>query len=232
MELAYKNIQKNFSTEECIKILESSDDIKKIAVILNLENIIEPRVAKLLIFNLTNQSGPVREACAYKLEEILPNNKECFQDLHSLNIIINALNDVNPNVVRFVLNTLKYIDNNEYIFTEMIKKINNIFNEIKEIKRRGKVIEHIYTKKCFKIYWALESIKTTLLSKKNIISNKKNLENLIDMIENIYTIEEYTIREKIAQISLLLDEKDISNIKLQLKNDRNFFVNRYFGEKE
>ena len=227
-ENAFEYIQKEFSPEEVKEILSGVDDIKKSAVILNLGDIINQEIADLLIFNLTNQSGPVREACAYKISEIINDNKIYFQSQKTLDIIVASLNDVNPNVVRFMLNSLKFIDNKNYIFEELMKRILKLSDEIKNKNRRGKAEEHIFTKKCFKIYWALESIKVLILKKSDIIyADGKIRHDFFNLIKELSDFEEYTIREKVAQIVNTVNSKEFDIVKDKLKKDSSYFVNRY-----
>ncbi len=223
---ALEYIEKTFSESEFQDIMSGGNDIKKAAAVLNLEKIENQNTADMLINHLTNQSGPLREACAFKLSELLPDYKEYFLDKKTLDTITASLNDVNPNVVRFMLKTLKYIDNKEYIFEKLLDRIIDLHREISDKPKRGKVEEHIFTKKCFKIYWALESIKFLISEKSDIIKFDTVLKGKFEKeLETLYCIEEYTIREKVAQISGMLNE-EYSEIKMQVKEDKNYFVRR------
>ena len=225
---ALKYIEKTFSDNEFEEIMSGNDDIKKAAAVLNLGKIENKNKADLLITHLTNQSGPLREACAFKLSELITDYGKYFQNKNTLNIIIASLNDVNPNVVRFMLKTLKYIDNKEYIFEKLLNKIIDLHREISNKPKRGKEQEHIFTKKCFKIYWALESIKFLIFEKSDIMENNEVLKNkFFDELKALCNIEEYTIREKIAQISGMLENEEAKIIVEILKEDRNYFVRRY-----
>lgn len=225
-KIAYENVNRNFSLSEGKKILAGNDDIIKSAVLLNL-NEIDEELAKLIMFNLTNQSGPVRELCAYRLCEIIKNYKQYFQNKKTLDTILLALNDVNPNVVRFILQTLEYIDNKKYLFDNLITKIADLYKEILNKPRRGKTQEHIFTKKCFKIYWSSESIKKLISLDKSIIySDSKIREDFYNILKDLSEIEEYTIREKISQIVNMLPNEQIYDIKKKLSFDNNFFVKR------
>ena len=185
-ETACELINKKFSAKETENILQTGTDIEKTAVILNLETIDNEEIAELLIRNLTNQSGPVREAVAFKLAKFMSVYNKFFQNKNSLDIIINSLNDVNPNVVRFMIDTLKYLEDKTYILNVFLIKINNLLNEISTKPRRGKIEEHIFTKKCFKIYWSLEVIKNLIISENNIIIENENIkETFFNQLMNI-----------------------------------------------
>ena len=226
---AYECINRDFSVSEIKKALKSDDDIIKSAAIIKIYEI-DTEIAELLIFNLTNQSGPIRELSAYKLCTLIRNYKDYFQKTETLNVIIKSLNDVNPNVVRFILQTLDYFDNKIYIFKSLLQKITELYDEIANKPRRGKAQEHIFTKKCFKIYWSLESIKELIKADKHVLFEDEKINpNFIKILYNLCDIEEYTIREKIAQIVNLLPIKEFYDIKKKLTNDENYFVKRQTG---
>ena len=226
-KIACEYISKDFSFEEIEKILNDGDDFAKVAVLLNIKNITNNDFANLIIKNLTHQSGPVREACAYALCELMPEFNGYFQDKNTLDIIIYSLNDVNPNVVRFMLETLRYINNKEYIFDKMLVNISNLYSEINNKQRRGKEQEHIFTKKCFKIYWSLEALKKIISEKSDIIEKTSSRgKTFYNLFKTLYTIDEYTIREKIAQITGMLQNDMLEEIRIELNRDKNYFVRR------
>ena len=226
---AYEYINRDFLISDIKRALSGDDDIIKSAAILKLD-MIDEEIAKLLVFNLTNQSGPVRELCAYKLSEFMENYNSFFQDINSLNTIIAAINDVNPNVVRFILHTIKFLDNKKYIFDKLINNTEKLKSEILNKPRRGKVQEHIFTKKCFKIYWSLEGIKEIISVDKTIIfKDEKTKKIFLNLLKDLCEIDEYTVREKIAQIVKLMPESEIYDIKNKLGNDKNYFVKRHTG---
>lgn len=230
-EIAYNNVNREFSLNEAKKILAGNEDVLKSAVLLNL-NKIDENIAELLIYNLTNQSGPVRELSAYKLGELIKNYPIFFQDKKVLDTILMSLNDVNPNVVRFILPTLKYFDNKKYLFDNLLSKIITLYGEITSKPRRGKIQEHIFTKKCFKIYWSLEGINYLISFEPDIIlEGQKVREDFHILLKNLCNIDEYTIREKIAQIVNLLQNIEFYDIKNKLNNDKNYFVKRQYREK-
>ena len=229
-DIAYNNVNKSFTADEGKKILSGNDDILKSALLLNLDEIDE-ELAELLIFNLTNQSGPVRELSSYRLNELIKKYKSYFQNQKTLDTILLAINDVNPNVVRFILPALKYFDNKKYLLNCLIEKIEALSIEVSNKLRRGKEQEHIFTKKCFKIYWSLEGIKYLITYAPNIIYDGQNIrEDFNDLLKSLCKIEEYTVREKVAQIVNLLPVSQINDIKVILDKDENYFVRRVKNE--
>lgn len=220
---AYNLINKDLSEDDICQILQGENDTEKAGAILMINSMENPNTAELLIYHLTNQTGQIRELCAYKINQFINKYPKYFQDITSLDKITASINDVNPNVVRFMLDTLKYIDNKNYIFNELLKKITEQYIDIINKHRRGKVEEHIFTKKCFKIYWSLEGIKTLLISNINLNKNSNKLGNILS---DLAEFEEYTIREKVAQIVNMLPEFKNSDIKKKLMEDENYFVKR------
>ena len=228
--IAIQYADENFSLSEAKKILKGNDDIIKSAVILNLKEL-DKDLAELLIYNLTNQSGPVRELCAYKINELIKDYNLYFQSKETLDVIVAAINDVNPNVVRFVIQSLNYFDDKKYIFDKLILKIKKLNEEIINKPRRGKAEEHIFTKKCFKIYWSLEALKFLISAESNLITDSSEIrENFYNIVSDLSDCEEYTIREKIAQIVNLLPDSELYDIKIKLSNDSNYFVKRQYKE--
>ena len=222
---AVELIDKNFSYEEFMDILAGDDDNLKALAILNLDSVQNQKQTHLLVFHLTNHNGQIRELVAYKISELIPAFKEFFQSVQILDSIVLSIIDVNPNVVRYVLSSLKYIENKKYIFDKLMKKIRKLNIDIINKPRRGKVEEHIFTKKAFKIYWSLEAIKKIILLQPNIIYDNNVLNNDFNkLIYELSGFEEYTVREKIAQIISVANDENFADIKEKLKNDSNYFV--------
>lgn len=222
---AVELIDKSFSINDFIEILNGEDDNLKAIAILNLENIPNQAAADLLVFHLTNHNGQIRELVAYKINELSPTYKKYFQSEKILTDIVLAINDVNPNVVRYIISSLEYIENKKLIFDNLISKINQLNIDIINKPRRGKVEEHVFTKKAFKIYWSLEAIKKIILLEPNIIFDNSELNNdLYKLVVELSDFEEYTVREKIAQIVNSINNDKLKEIKEKLKNDENYFV--------
>ena len=70
-------------------------------------------------------------------------------------------------------------------------------------------------------------LKKIIFIKPDIINSDVNIKKcFFELIRQLSKIEEYTIREKIAQIITIGAFKDISDVKDILKNDDNYFVKR------
>ena len=169
------------------------------------------------ISNLTNHPTPLREATAYKLEEVYDDK---YLDENVLNIILRSITDINPNVSRSVCavirNNLKL---KAALEEKLIFEINNILNQIPPQKRNNNNNKsHAKNKVYFSLYWLLEALSCC-------VSGRYDFE-IIKILNIAVNFSDYTIREKAAQIAM-----HISNLPQELinsfKNDNNFYVNFY-----
>ena len=78
---AIKCCEDNYSHEDIIEVLKSDDDIKKQFCLIELKSINNQEEANILVHNLTNHSGPIRETSAFKIGELIFQNeyKKYFQ---------------------------------------------------------------------------------------------------------------------------------------------------------
>ncbi len=205
-------VLKQKSTEENKQL-----DIEKQICILNLKSVNSQNEADLLIHHLTQHHGLIREACAQKVNEFLQNSKyqDYFQTKDILNSLLNAVNDINPNICRLIIEILPLIKNKEYFLSNLYDRIEFVFAEIEKLKR-----SNFYTKKVFNLYWCLEALAVL----KAPIDEK-----LISVLNRSSGFKDYTIREKTAMVLHLLDEstKETDDIKALLKLDENFYVKQY-----
>ena len=75
-------------------------------------------------------------------------------------------------------------------------------------------------KEIFKLYWYLETISE--------FYEYIDIKDLIQLLNETKNIQEYTIREKTAKIlSKFKNNKELSLIKEELKNDKNYYVRRF-----
>jgi len=204
----------NFEHDEIFRILEEDEDYKKPIAILNFDSLnIED--AEKLVFYLTNQKGPTREAVSMVLAEFSPSITESMKMQ-----IIDALCDVNPNVCRNIIDYLKKT-NSSILKDDILKRINEILLEIDlECAKFRKNMEknHILNKKIFHLYWCLEGLCCV------IDENDSEVEKLLYKTADFY---DYTIREKTAQILNKIKNAPLSLID-KLKGDENFYVRNKF----
>ena len=99
--------EKNFSYDELFEILKNGTDDEKQICILKIPSIKTQPDADLLLFHLTNQHGTVREAAAEKINELMKNGcANFFQTDFAREKLLCAINDVNPNICRFIIEIL------------------------------------------------------------------------------------------------------------------------------
>ena len=170
------------------------------------------------ILYLTNHPTPLREAAAYKLEELY---NDCFLDKNVLEIILNAIIDINPNVSRCVCKTIeKNKKLQEMIEPEIIAKIEKLLLDITQEEKTEKNKSHSKNKKIFSLYWLLEALFYCI--------SEKYIKNVLEILHSALNFSDYTIREKAAQILTKLPHKPVELIQ-KIKDDPNFYVNFYIN---
>lgn len=219
-EVAYENCHRNFSHEEILLELKGTDDIKKQICIINLANINSSSEAETLANTLTNQPTPIREACAFKINQFMKNEKfVCFfQDEKIIDIFINAINDVNPTVARSIIEIADKIENISYLKEKLYKKISSIFEELKDFIN---IKNYLLNKKTFNLYWCLEALSA-------LASKIEPDEELLKILQISSKFNDYTVREKAAKIIKLHNAPLFEPVRANLCEDENFYVRRYF----
>ncbi len=223
IERAADFCEKTYTREEVFDILniDSSKfpqtDIEKQICILKLDSILSQQEADILIFHLTNHAALIREACAHKVNEFMKEESYAafFQTRTILDSLLKAVNDINPNICRMIIEVLPYINEKEYFLENLYHRIDYVFEELEKLKR-----SNWYTKKLFNLYWCLEALA--------VIKAPADA-RLEKVLEKTSVFRDYTIREKTAMVLSYLSETSpvLERIKENLKNDDNFYVKRY-----
>lgn len=219
MNKAYELMESDFSTEEILDFLIGNDDILKQVSLIKLKDINSQIQAECLVSVLTGQHGPVREICSAKINEFLKQKekRQYFAGENIRKILLDALNDIIPTVVRNIINVIKYLPSNDLFCEELMDRI----IDLKNYKEDSTALSnHEIIKKTFKLYWYLEA-----LNEFTEITNKS--EKMKEIIENNYNHEDYTIREKIAKI--LSKTNDYNEYKSILQKDSNPYVFSYLN---
>ena len=205
-------VLKQKSTEENKQL-----DIEKQICILNLKSVKSQDEADLLVHHLTQHHGLIRETCAQKINEFFkdPTYQGFFQTKNISDSLLKAVNDINPNICRLIIEILPLIEDKKYFLSNLYERIEFVFTEIEKLKRST-----CYTKKVFNLYWCLEALA---------VLKAPIDERLISVLNRSSRCKEYTIREKTAMVLHLLEEstKETNDIKTFLKNDENFYVKQY-----
>ncbi len=195
-------------------------DIEKQICILKLDTILTQEEADLLAFHQTGQHGLIREACSQKINEFMKNPLclKFFQTKEISLILLKAVNDINPNICRTIIEVLPFIEDKDYFLHNLYERFEEVFEELEKLKR-----SNWYTKKLFNLYWCLEALA--------VLQAPVN-ERLEAVLERCSRFRDYTIREKTAMVISLLQQSSpvIESIKEILKNDENFYVKRYSSQ--
>ena len=222
IEKAVALCEKGYSHKEILDVLKTENDFEKQICLLKLDKITNQEEANLLVFQLTEHHGLIREATAIKINEFAknPNSVVFFKTEQILDSLLKAVNDINPNICRLICDILPYVmENNivekQYFLNNLYKRFYEIFEELEKLKR-----SNWYTKKLFNLYWSLEALGEL---KPNITETLENI------LQKTALFRDYTIREKTAMVLSLLEETSMTleKIKTKLKNDDNFYVKRF-----
>ena len=215
---AIKYAEDNYSHSDIIEVLKSDDDIKKQLCLIELKAINSQEEADILVFNLTNHSGPIRETSAFKIGELISNNefKKYFQTKEIIDTFVKAIVDINPSVSRYTVEFVKFVDDVEYLYKRIIEEIEITLSNIDEtVKNRS----YVQNKKNFNLYWNLEAIIS--ISDKVFLNDK-----LLKILERTALSNDYTIREKTAKTASLLK---VQSVLFLLKDDDNVYVRKYLN---
>ena len=192
---------------------DNCDDFEKIFSIIELDDLSFDDY-KILLYHLTNHSNPIREAVAYKLENI----SNSFFDDEIADTLVKALTDINPNVARSICSMM---NNNPKIAVlledKLILKINENLNDLGKEKFENNK-NHAKNKKLFSLYWLLEGLF--------YCRSKDRDDEIIKILYTTIKFSDYTIREKTAKILASLNNPPKELIDIVSK-DENFYVNFY-----
>ncbi len=204
----------------------SNDDLfRLIFEVLDVEEIKNQREADIIVNYLTNNPTPLREAVAYKLENLVMKYPDYFKNEAALDKFLNAISDINPNVSRLMCSL---IENNSFLSgmltCKIIKKIEDLIQKIKnyEIKTgdffQNKVKNkknHTKNKLLFSLYWYLEALC--------YCNTSEYKEKLLKILSYTINICDYTIREKTAKLLNKLENIPVEILQ-KAKCDQNFYV--------
>lgn len=222
IEKAAALCEKTYTHTELFEVINTEDDFEKQICLLKLETLTSQEEADLLVFQLTEHHGLIREAAAIKINEFIQNDnlKNYFLKNTTLESLLKAVNDINPNICRLICAVLPSLfvsaeEEKSYFLKLLYERFEFVFEELERLKR-----SNWYTKKLFNIYWCLEAL--AMLD----AEVDEKLENVLVRAANL---RDYTIREKAAFVlsSLSRTSEVVEELKEKLKKDENFYVQRY-----
>ena len=217
-ELALEMSQQDFSDETLINMLKTGNIPEKQIAALSLNSIKNEADAKVLVDNLTGCEGKIREAVALRINRAITEQPETAGYFNQAETFAKASIDINGNICRLVIDSVSFLIKNE-TFCEKYKSlilnyIQEAFEELDKFIFRDK--KYVINKQLFKLYWSLEALK--------LFADKMNYSELYPIIKRSSEEREYTIREKAAQIIIILNTEKFSEILEQLKKDENYYV--------
>lgn len=218
--IAMKISMEQYDYETLIQLLQSEKIVEKQIAALELNEIKSQSDAQILLSNLVGQDGKIREAVAFKVNELAENSQylEFFISEKNFDILFQGIMDINGNVCRQIVNS-SFFQNKEfqnYLCNNLPQKIRELLEEIEKIDLQTK--QYVVSKRNFQLYWSLESLY-------NIIEYV-DLKEIIDILQKTGEFQDYTIREKTAKILAKIDNAELNELKTRLQKDGNYYVRR------
>lgn len=215
--------EKELTTDELFTLLKTGNIVQKQIAALKLDYLENTEQAKILVHNLTGQDGKIREAVALKIYELISKgNDKYFFDNAIYDKFLQAIIDVNGNVCRNIIASVKLLQNNETFCQYFTRKLLNLTQKLIDEVQKFNFQDGKYkvNKEVFKLYWCLETIFE--------FTDHIPIDVLKNILKQTKDIDEYTIREKTAKIlAKIRNDKELSEIRNQLKHDKNYYVRRF-----
>ena len=217
-EQAYKLCLCKYTHAQLLDMLKNGSIAEKQIAALEFDSVSNKEDAAALISNLIGCDGKIREAVAFKINPILnnePDSRKIFANISS-ETFAKATIDINANICRLVIDSASVLKEEKsfsdvyssYIIEFSKEAINTLDKFIYKDKK------YLINKQLFKLYWCLEALK--------VFHDCTDKNELSDLLEKCSNINEYTIREKVAQI--VIRTKDFDYIKHKLMPDDNYYV--------
>lgn len=225
-EIACKMSEQDFKHEELIEMLKNGNIPEKQIAAMKISKIQSAEEAKFLLNNLTGCDGKIREAVALKINQLLNQDKNLIPlFIQQKNLpFADATIDINGNICRLVIDSVSILKQDEDFAKKYLEQIlafiDETFQELDKFIFRDK--KYVINKQLFKLYWCLEALK---LFAKTLPS-----EQIYPILSRASKEKEYTIREKVAQIIITLDNNIFLDLKNKLSKDENYYVRTVFNK--
>lgn len=217
--------EKDLSHMELVTLLKYGNIPEKQIAALKFDCVNNQEEADLLLDNLTGCDGKIREAIALRINRFLsenPDTKKFFFSKEAANIFADATIDINANICRLVVDSVALIKSNKEFSETYLKRIldfiKETFTALDNFIFRDK--KYVINKQLFKLYWSLEALK--------YFTEETDKNTMLHILMRVYKEKEYTVREKAAQIVILLNDEAFDELKNLLKNDENYYVKNVF----
>lgn len=218
--LAANLCEQNYDYQRLIRFLENGNVMEKQLAALEIQGIKSKTDAMILVSNLTQQDGKIREAVAFKINQLIRNDNfaDFFNSEKVFEILFEGLMDINGNICRLICEICDF--NNpftKYLAKNLPQKIGEILIKIEALSADEK--QYKISKRNFQLYWSLEALYYCI--------NEVNISEIKGFLLQTGEFEDYTIREKTAKILAKVTDSKLDNLKENLKHDDNYYVRRY-----
>ena len=216
-EKALTLCSKSYSHEDLIEFLRNGNIPEKQYSALSLDELKSQDDAKIFLSNLINCDGKIREAVAQKFLEFSKNEKYCEYFSEYPEILAQSTIDINANITRMVIEGLAKMSGYQNFAKHYVNKlliyIKDAFEGLDKIIYKDK--KYTINKQLFKLYWCLEGLNNYY-----DYVDKQTLKDILAKALN----QEYTVREKAAQIIKKLPQKEYKNLYELAMSDENYYV--------
>lgn len=214
---SYEFFLKDYSQEELYKFLKNGSIAEKQLACIQIETLETEEQAKILMKNLTGIDGKVRESVSFKLKTFINEKTNLFLKKEFYDILLDSTIDINGNICRNIIFAILPLKNNKefcnYFTSNIFSKAHAVIDTIENFNYKDR--KYVTNKEIFKLYWYLETLS---------IFDKLNTIELFKLLKRTTKIEEYTIREKSANLFRFLSENQTKELQ-EINFDNNFYVN-------
>lgn len=206
------------SYESLISLLSSNKIADRQFAALELTKILSKNDAIKLVNNLFGQDGKIREAVAYKINELMhdENSRIYFLAEEIFEKLVFGIMDINGNVCRNIIEITQIAEFKNYLAEKILPLIEETLKKIDTLSEHEK--QYVISKRNFQLYWLLEA-----LSK---ITDKISYEKIVKYLEKTAEFEDYTVREKTAKILSKYNDVQTKHLKEKLLDDENYYVKK------
>lgn len=219
-DLACELSEKDFTHEELLQMLNNGNIAERQIAALKFDKVENDVDALALMNNLTGCDGKIREAIALRINQIITSDSNSREYFNFPLVFADATIDINANICRLVVDSAKLLKTDEdftKIYVQRILKFTEeAFDALDKFIFRDK--KYVINKQLFKLYWCLETLQNFYM---DVDKNK-----LEEILTKGAEQNEYTIREKVAQIVQISGE--FASLKEKLQFDDNYYVRAVF----
>lgn len=215
---------REFNHIELLEMLKCGNIPQKQIAALKFDFVKNELDAKTLLDNLTGCDGKIREAVALKINQLVQNDidsRSIFAKI-SAKVLADASIDINANICRLAIDSACLLKTNDKFSNDYTKKIvgfaESAFAEIDKFIFRDK--KYVINKQMFKLYWCLEGL--------TYFYEYADEKQLKEILEKSIKQQEYTVREKAAQVVLV--SQLFPELETILKADENYYVRQIFAK--